>query len=228
MVSALRLACCLSYGARRALGKALIPLLFAISGAAAAETTEIVALGDSLTAGYGLAEGEGFVPQLQGWLVANGLDVRVVNAGVSGDTTAGGLSRLDWSLTPETDVLIVALGGNDLLRGLDPGMSRSNLDAILTTATARGLKVLLVGLPGPANYGPDWKAEFDAIFPDLAAKHGVAMEPNFMAGLAEAAGGTDPATIRPLMQADGIHPNSEGVKAIVGYLGPKLRDLLAN
>ena len=188
-----------------------------------AEPLIVVALGDSLTAGYGLAEGEGFVPQLQQWLAANGSDATVVNAGVSGDTTAGGLARLDWSLTPETDALIVTLGGNDLLRGLDPAVTRSNLEAILTKADARKLPVLLIGLPGPANFGPDWKAQFDAIYPELAAKHGALLAPNFMAGL----GGDDPAAARRLMQADGIHPNPEGVKRIVADLGPKVLELLA-
>ena len=214
------------YGARRALGKAFITLIFPISVAmtpAYAEVTEIVALGDSLTAGYGLAEGEGFVPQLQAWLEAKGAAVKVVNAGVSGDTSAGGLSRLDWSLTPETDALIVTLGGNDLLRGLDPATTRANLDQILAKAKARGLKVLLIGLPGPANFGPDWKTEFDAIFPDLAAKHGVTLAPNFLAGL----GGPDPAALQGLMQADQIHPNANGVKKIVAELGPQVQALLS-
>ncbi|MBL8564050.1 MAG: arylesterase [Gemmobacter sp.] len=216
----------LRYGARRALGKAFIPLIFPISVAispAYADVTEIVALGDSLTAGYGLAEGEGFVPQLQAWLEANGVAAKVVNAGVSGDTSAGGLSRLDWSLTPETDALIVALGGNDLLRGLDPATTRANLDQILAKAKARGLKVLLIGLPGPANFGPDWKTEFDAIFPDLAARYGTALAPNFLAGL----GGPDPASLQTLMQADQIHPNAEGVKKIVANIGPQVQALLS-
>lgn len=189
---------------------------------ASADAPEVVALGDSLTAGYGLPEGEGFVPQLQAWLHAQGSDAVVTNAGVSGDTSAGGLARLDWSLTPGTDALIVALGGNDLLRGLDPAATRANLDAILGQARARGLPVLLIGLPGPANFGPDWKAEFDAIFPDLAAKHGALLEPDFLAAL----GGPDPEALRPLMQADAIHPNAEGVRRIVARIGPRVLELL--
>lgn len=209
----------------RALAKAFALLIFPFSLATApvwAEVPEVVALGDSLTAGYGLPEGEGFVPQLQAWLDAKGVAAKVVNAGVSGDTSAGGLSRLDWSLTPETDALIVALGGNDLLRGLDPATTRANLDQILTKAGARGLPVLLIGLPGAANFGPDWKAQFDAIFPDLAAKHATLLEPNFLAGL----GATDPAALQGLMQADHIHPNAEGVKRIVAQLGPRVQELL--
>ena len=211
----------LGYGARLTLGKALIVLALSLS-VAEAEPLEIVALGDSLTAGYGLPEGQGLVPQLQAWLAEHGSDARIVNAGVSGDTSAGGLSRLDWSLTPQTDALIVTLGGNDLLRGLDPATTRANLDAILAAAQARNLPVLLIGLPGPANYGPDYKASFDAIFPDLASQYGALMEPNFMAGL----GATDPASLQPLMQADGIHPNAEGVAKIVAHLGPRVLDLL--
>lgn len=182
---------------------------------------EIVALGDSLTAGYGLPEGQGFVPQLQAWLAANGTPATVVNAGVSGDTSAGGLARLDWSLTPQTDVLIVNLGGNDLLRGLDPGLTRANLDAILTQAQARGLRLLLIGLPGPANFGADWKTQFDAIFPDLAAKHGVPVDADFMAALRD-----DPAGFQTLMQPDGLHPSAEGVARIVARIGPQVQALL--
>jgi acyl-CoA thioesterase-1 len=190
---------------------------------AGAEPVTVVALGDSLTAGYGLPEGEGLVPQLQGWLRAQGSDAVVVNAGVSGDTTAGGLARLDWSLTPDTDALIVTLGGNDLLRGLDPATTRANLDAILAKAQARNLPVLLIGLPGPANFGPEWKAEFDAIYPDLAAKYDTLLVPDFMAGL----GSHDPAALRGLMQGDGIHPNAEGVGKIVATLGPEVLALIA-
>lgn len=189
-----------------------------------AETKTLVALGDSLTQGYGLPQEQGFVPQLQSWLQAQGADVSIVNAGVSGDTTAGGLSRLDWSLTPEVDAMIVNLGGNDLLRGIDPKESRANLDAILTTAQARGLPVLLVGLRAPGNYGPDFKADFDAMYPDLAARHGADLAMDFFAPLMEqGAGGFDPES----MQADGIHPSAKGVALIVGALGPKVLALLA-
>lgn len=203
-------------------GNALIALILSAC-AAAAEPVTVVALGDSLTAGYGLPEGEGFVPQLQAWLSARGEDAQVINAGVSGDTTAGGLSRLDWSLTPETDALIVALGGNDLLRGLDPTITRSNLDAILAKAQARDLPVLLIGLPGPANYGAKWKTEFDAIFPELSRKYGTLMQPNFLAGL----GGTKLEEMRPFMQPDGIHPSARGVDQIVANLGPSVQALIA-
>ncbi len=187
-----------------------------------------MALGDSLTAGYGLADqGDGLVPQLEGWLKAKGADVVVQNAGVSGDTTAGGLSRLAWALGPEADALIVTLGGNDLLRGLDPAGSRANLEAILTEAGARGLPVLLVAMAAPGNYGPEFKAAFDAMYPELAAQYGAVLAEDFFAGLrAVGADPADPASLAAYMQADGIHPNPEGVRLIVEGLGPKVLELL--
>ena len=184
----------------------------------------MVALGDSLTQGYGLPPADGFVPQLQNWLDQKGADVTVINAGVSGDTTAGGLSRLDWTLTPEVDAMIVNLGGNDLLRGIDPASSRANLEAILQTAQARGLPVMLVGLRAPGNYGPDFKAAFDAMYPDLATKYGAVSTDNFFIPL------IDQATKRlstDYMQPDGLHPNARGVTLLVNGLGPKVLELLA-
>jgi acyl-CoA thioesterase-1 len=181
-------------------------------------------LGDSLTAGYGLREADGFVPQMQSWLDAAGADAVVLNAGVSGDTTAGGASRLAWALTPETDALIVNLGGNDMLRGIDPGEVRANLEAIMAEATARGLPVLLVGLRAPQNYGADYKAAFDAVFPDLAAKYDALTVVNYFTPLIDQQKALlDPA----LMQGDGIHPNREGVAAAVAVLGPKVMELIA-
>jgi acyl-CoA thioesterase-1 len=192
---------------------------------AAEEGPTILALGDSLTQGYGLPEAEGFVPQLQGWLRENGVpDAIVINGGVSGDTTAGGLARIGWSLTDEVDAVIVALGGNDLLRGIDPAASRANLDGILTEVGDRGLPVLLAGLPAPSNYGPEYKAEFEAMFPELAEAHGAIYYPSFLAGMGE---GRDIAAVRALMQPDGLHPNAEGVAAIVEGIGPMVLELLA-
>lgn len=193
--------------------------------AARADPVTVAALGDSLTQGYGLPQGEGFVPQLQAWLDAQGVAAQVINAGVSGDTTAGGLARLDWTLTPEVDALIVTLGGNDLLRGIDPATSRANLDAILTRATEKGLPVLLIGMEAPGNYGPDYKAQFDAIYPELAAKHGALRAESFFAPLQQDS--ADPAALTSFMQGDGIHPNAEGVARIVQGLGPVVRDLIA-
>lgn len=190
-----------------------------------AETVTIAALGDSLTQGYGLPVEAGFVPQLENWLQDQGQEVRVINAGVSGDTTAGGLSRVGWTLTPDVDGLIVTLGGNDLLRGIDPAVSRANLDGILKVAQAAGVEVLLVGMQAPGNYGPDYKAQFDAMYPELATTYGTLFAASFFEGL----GGVDaePDAVRAFMQADGIHPNATGVMRIVEGLGPSVLDLLA-
>ncbi|SHE91147.1 acyl-CoA thioesterase-1 [Litoreibacter ascidiaceicola] len=190
-----------------------------------AEPVTIAALGDSLTQGYGLPAEDGFVPQLQAWLTAQGADVTLVNAGVSGDTTAGGLSRIDWTLTPEVDAVIVALGGNDVLRGLPPEQAKSNLDAILTKIEERGLPVLLAGIDAPSNYGPDYETEFEAIYTDLAAKHDVLLVSNFLEGLTRI---DDRAMVmREHMQSDGIHPDASGVALIVEAVGPVVLSLIA-
>ena len=209
------------------LALALLPAaLLPVAGVAQTDTgggaapVAVVALGDSLTAGYGLPEGEGLVPQLQAWLDARGAGVTVVNAGVSGDTSAGGLSRLDWSLTPETGALVVTLGGNDLLRGIPPEATRANLDAIVAQATARGLAVLVVPMEAPGNYGPEYKAAFDALYAEVAGAHGAAVTAPFFRLLAPEA--TDPAQIAEWMQPDGLHPNRAGVARIVERLGPEV------
>lgn len=213
-----------TYGARRAPINACAALML-LCGAAQAETLELVALGDSLTQGYGLPQGEGFVPTLQGWLDDQGRDVQVVNAGVSGDTTAGGLSRVEWSLSDETDAMIVALGGNDLLRGISPETARANLDGILDVAEDRGLPVLLVGMIAPSNYGPDYKAAFDALYVELSEKYGTLFYPEFFAGLRDAEGDT-PSDMARFMQPDGIHPSADGVERIVQDMGPSVAELL--
>lgn len=188
--------------------------------AAFAAEPRVIALGDSLTAGYGLPAEDGLVAQLTRWLAAHGAAVAVVNAGVSGDTTAGGRARLDWALAEGGDALIVALGGNDMLRGLPPEEARANLDAILSEAGRRGLPVLLAGHSAPANFGPDWQAGYDAIWPDLAAAHGAVLLPDLLAPIRAAA------DRGPLMQADGLHPSAEGVALVVEALGPKVLELL--
>lgn len=197
--------------------------IFGFSVAHAADAPKLVALGDSLTAGYGLAPEEGFVPQMQAWLDANGARAEVVNAGVSGDTTQGGAARLEWSLAGGAQALIVNLGGNDMLRGLDPSVARGNLTQILTAAQGKGLPVLLVGMIAPGNYGAEYKAQFEAIFPDLAAEFDALLVPVYFAPIALADGGIDTA----FMQADGIHPNADGVARIVAAMGPKVLELLA-
>jgi acyl-CoA thioesterase I len=195
--------------------------------AAVADEPVIVALGDSLTQGFGLSPQDGFTVQLEAWLRANGHPAVVQNAGVSGDTTAGGLARVGWALGPDADALIVTLGGNDMLRGIDPATSRANLDGILRAASARKLPVLLVGMQAPGNFGPDYKAEFDAVYPDLAGQYGTLLASNFFDGLLDAGADlSDPAMMAAFMQADGIHPNPEGVKRIVAHLGPEVVMLL--
>lgn len=192
--------------------------LICACGVAYAEPVIVAALGDSLTQGFGLPAEQGFVPQMQQWLRDQGADVVLINAGVSGDTTAGGLSRVAWTLTPDVDGMIVALGGNDVLRGLDPALSREHLSGILRTASESGVQVMLVGMQAPGNYGADYKTAFDAIYPELAAEYSVPLAPSFFAGLPV----EDPAALRALMQPDGIHPNVAGVRQIVETLGPQV------
>ncbi|MCB1391157.1 MAG: arylesterase [Rhodobacteraceae bacterium] len=191
---------------------------------ALAQTIRLTALGDSLTQGYGLLPGEGLVPQLEGWLRARGHDVAVQNAGVSGDTTTGGLARLDWTLADRPQAMIVALGGNDLLRGIDPAISRANLDAILARLEQDGIPALLVGLPAPGNYGPEYQAAFAAMYPEVARAHGALLVPDLLAPIAaRVAEGAAPGS---LFQADMIHPNPDGVTLVVEGLGPAVEALL--
>ncbi len=208
----------MGYGAIQKLRKGLMSGVFICCGfAATAEPVVIAALGDSLTQGYGLPEQDGFVPQLQRWLQEEGADIQLINAGVSGDTTAGGAARVDWTLTPEVDGMIVALGGNDLLRGIDPDVSRTNLEAILNTAEAANVEVLVIGMQAPGNYGADYKQSFDAMYPELAQQYGAIYAESFFGGLAAEG---DPEAARQFMQSDGIHPNAQGVELIVDALGP--------
>ncbi len=193
------------------------------AGGASSQEVTILAFGDSLTQGYGLPEAQGFVPQMQAWLAENGDgDIRLINGGVSGDTTAGGLARISWSLTEDVDAVIVALGGNDVLRGLEPEQIRANIDGILTEIAARGLPVLLAGLPAPKNYGAEYEAAFRDLFPELARKHGALHYRSFLAGMGE---GRNVVQVMLLMQGDGIHPNARGVEAIVDHMGPSVLDL---
>lgn len=207
------------YGAATWLRKAAAALLVCLASAQiAAAEVKIVALGDSLTHGYGLPIEDGFVPQLESWLHANGApDVSVINAGVSGDTTAGGLARFEWSVAGGADAVIVALGGNDLLRAIDPASSRENLDGILSKAAAQDLPVLLSGMQAPLNYGPEFKASFDAMYPELAAEHGAIHDEFFLEGLVGD---------QSLFQADGIHPNKDGVAKMVERIGPIVLQLI--
>jgi len=177
----------------------------------------LLVLGDSLTAGYGLAAGETFPEQLERALQQAGHNVTVINAGVSGDTTAGGLARLDWALRDDPQLVIVELGGNDALRGLPPEETFDNLDAILERLDTAGISIILTGMQAPRTLGVDYTTDFDQIYPRLASKYKVSFYPFFLDGVA-----LDPA----LNQADGIHPNSAGVAVIVDRMLPVLESAL--
>ena len=179
----------------------------------AAGELRILMLGDSLTAGQGLATRDALPAKLQAALRARGLDVRMIDAGVSGDTTAGGLARLEWALADRPHAVIVALGANDALRAIDPALARSNLDRILDALAERRLPVLLAGMLAPRNLGPDYGAKFDAIYPELAARHGALLYPFLLDGVA---------TVAALNQADGIHPNEAGVEVVVERILPSV------
>ena len=179
---------------------------------------DILAFGDSLVQGYGLSEGKPFPAQLQQALRAKGHDVRVTNAGSSGDTTEAGLNRLDWVLRERTDAVIVVLGANDALRGIDPAVTRRNMNKILATLSAKNLPTLLAGMKAPRNMGRDYVERFDAIYPELAERHDPVFYPFFLKGVAQ-----DP----KLNQSDGIHPNAEGVRVIVETMLPRVEKLLA-
>lgn len=214
------------YGAFEPMRKVMAGLIFVLAVAGAqADPVRITAFGDSLVQGYGLPQGQGWVPQLQGWLDAQGEEVELINAGVSGDTTAGGAARIDWTLADTPDALIVALGGNDLLRGLAPEESRRNLTAIMEAAEAKALPVLLVGIQAPGNYGADFKESFDGIYPDLAARFDALLHPDSLAGI-RAATGNDIQAAGAYLQDDGIHPNAEGVALNVAAIGPKVQQLI--
>ncbi len=195
-----------------------------IATAACAEPARIVAFGDSLIHGFGLIQGQGLVPQLNAWLESAGIEAVVENAGVSGDTTAGGAARIEWTLEPSPDALIVLLGGNDLLRGIDPAESRRNLDRILGAAVSRGINVLLVGHEAPTNFGMEYKLEFEAMYAELADLHGAVLFDRVFGPL-DALGDRTQVRLK-YMQADGLHPNQYGVAAIVEELGPLVARLV--
>ncbi|WP_416899961.1 MAG: arylesterase [Minwuia sp.] len=190
----------------------LLVTLLAAGPIMAAETKRIVMLGDSLTAGYGLAAGDELPVRLEEALAAEGVEATVENAGVSGDTTAGGLSRLDWAVQGQPDLVIVALGANDGLRGIDPADTRRNLAAILERLKQRDVPAMLAGMLAPPNMGADYGKAFNAIYPDLSESEGVPLYPFLLDGVA-----AEPA----LNQDDGMHPNAEGAKLIAERLaGP--------
>jgi acyl-CoA thioesterase I len=212
-----------AYGRRRVfvnrvLTLALVTLLSGLGPAtASAAPTRIVAFGDSLTAGYGLPQDQAFPARLAARLEHDGYAITMLNAGVSGDTSSGGLARLDWTLSDHPDLVLLELGANDALRGIDPKLTRANLDAILARLASRHIKVLLIGMKAPGNWGPAYQQSFDAIYPDLARKYGVPLYPFFLDGVA---------LDEKLNQADMLHPNAAGVAVIVGRIAPVVERLL--
>lgn len=199
---------------------ALLPAEALLAGMAWADSpVRIIAIGDSLTAGHGLKARDGLVPQLQRWLEAQGAaGIAVINMGVSGDTTAGGRARIDWALAGGADAVILELGSNDMLRGIDPAESRANLEAILNKLAARNLPVLLSGMRAAANFGPEYKTAFDAIYPDLATEYETLFDPFFFEGLIGQ---------QALFQDDGLHPSTAGVARVVERMGPLVLELAA-
>jgi len=190
----------------------------AVSAAGAEAPVKIVALGDSLIAGLGLPEKEAFVPRVQAALAAKGLAVEIENPGVSGDTSADGLARLDWSVPPGTEAVILELGANDMLRGIKPEVTREALETILHRLTERHIAVLICGMRAAPNLGADYGASFERIYPDLAAKYDALLYPFFLDGVAANLG---------LMQRDGLHPVAAGVDVIVARILPKVEQLVA-
>jgi len=207
------------YGLSRAPLQALLGLILALSvwPALADRPPVILALGDSLTAGFGLPADKSFPAQLQARLARDGVRVRVINAGVSGDTTAGGLARLDWALTDKPDIAIVELGANDGLRGFEPKIIEANLDAIVGRLKARGISVLLAGMIAPPNMGRAYASEYNTIFPAIAKRHDVPLYPFFLDGVAGD---------RRLNLPDGMHPTAEGIAVVVERILPTLRPLI--
>src|SRR5579864_9479394 len=200
------------------LGAAGLLLLAGVDVApAASRIPEILAFGDSLTAGLGLPAEAAFPSRLEARLKAEGVGLRVVNAGVSGDTTTDGLARLDWALAEKPDIVILELGANDALRGIEPSIVRANLDAMIGKIQASGAKVLLTGMRAPPNWGEDYQHEFERIYPELARTHGVTLYPFFLDGVA-----MDP----KLNQPDGLHPNEAGVAVLVDRIAPYVARLI--
>jgi len=191
---------------------------FAGGGASeVAKPIKIVVLGDSLSAGLGLSAAAAFPARLQKALEVKGINVDMINAGVSGDTASGGRERLDWSVPEGTQAVILELGANDALRGIDPESVRANLDAMIGRIKASGAKLLLAGMQAPPNWGTAYKKRFDALYPELAKAHGVALYPFFLDGVAMEPG---------LNQPDGLHPNARGVAALVDRIAPYVAKLL--
>jgi len=211
------------FGAVPALAKmlpaaaSLLLLVLALARPAAAEPVNIVGFGDSLMAGYELAPGEGFTEKLEAALRAQGHDVTVANAGVSGDTTSGGLSRLDWSVPEDTDLVILELGANDMLRGMDPATTERNLDEIISRLKERDIGILLIGMYAAPNLGADYQQAFNSLYPRLSEKYDLPLVPFFLEGVVGDAS---------LQLADGMHPNAAGIDVMVQNVLPAVEPLV--
>ncbi|ESY49702.1 hydrolase GDSL [Mesorhizobium sp. LNJC374B00] len=208
----------ISFKRLNAAGLVLFVTLCGAISSVRAETFTIVGFGDSLMAGFGLGPGDGFTDKLQAALRAKGHDVTVANAGVSGDTSSGGLARLDWSVPDGTRLVILELGANDMLRGVSPSITEKNLDDMLAKLKARKIAVLLAGMRAAPNLGADYQNAFDAIYPKLAAKYDVPLYPFFLDGVAGQSG---------LQLEDGLHPNPKGVAAMVERIMPAVEKAIA-
>ena len=194
----------------------LLAMMIVVSPSVA-KPTEILAFGDSITVGFGLPANEALPARLEEKLRSEGLAVHVANAGVSGDTTADGLARLDWALAEKPDIVILELGANDALRGLDPAAVRANLEKMIGKIQASGARLLLAGMQAPSNFGEDYRQAFNRIYPELAEEHGIALVPFVLDGVA-----LDP----QLNQPDGLHPNERGVAVIVEHIAPYVARLI--
>ena len=204
--------------------KAIIHLIILTAPTFCLSDPKVFILGDSITHGFGLPEEEGLVNQLSNWFSNNGTAVSFINGGVSGDTTAGGLERLSWSLTEDISAVIVALGSNDVLRGFPPEITKENLSAIIDIAQGNKVPVLLIGTYAPGNYGEEYKSNFDAIFTDLAEEKNIAYIDSYLKPLLDKVSkGKD---VMHLLQADGLHPNPNGVRVVVEYISPQLLKFL--
>ncbi|BCH22178.1 arylesterase [Mesorhizobium sp. L-8-3] len=197
---------------------AAIVVLLAILTSASAEPLRVVGFGDSLMAGYGLGPGEAFPEKLEAALRKKGHDIVIANAGVSGDTTSAGLSRLDWSVPDGTQLVILELGANDMLRGVTPDITEKNLDAMIASLRQRGIAVLLAGMVAAPNLGSDFASTFNAIYPRLAEKYGLQLYPFFLDGVAADKG---------FLLADGMHPNAAGIDRMVENFMPDMEKALA-
>jgi len=200
-----------------------LPLLLWMSPAAAeidvqpADKPVVVLFGDSITAGYGLPEDQALPRQLASWFEQNGRQLEIRNGGLSGDTTSGGRARVDWTMSDDVDVAVVALGGNDMLRAIPPMETKQNLESIIEQIQSKDIRVILAGMIARPNYGPDYAETFNQIYPDLADRYGISLYPFLLDGVA---------AVPAMNQPDGIHPNAEGVERIVSTLGPFLEAAL--